>query len=141
MRLAGVCMALLLLAGCVEAQEAPQNLPCVEVQVGDKRVRVQVADDDAERAKGLMFVTEMAEDEGMLFVWPDKAVRSFWMRNTLIPLDLMFIEDERIVRIVTGVPLDESGLVSGMPVDKVLEVNGGWAARHGVGVGDLVIGH
>ncbi len=150
MRLGMLCVALVLLAGCGEAQDGPpklppeisqgqpQDLPRVALQVGTVKVQAQVADDDDERAKGLMFVRAMPEDEGMLFVWPEKAERSFWMRNTYIPLDLLFIDGRRIVRIVQGVPLDESALPSGQPVDKVLEMNAGWAARRGVKVGDLV---
>ncbi len=89
---------------------------------------VEIADDAAERARGLMFVEEMGQLEGMLFVYEDEPrQRSFWMRNTLIPLDMLFIDTAGVVRDihVGAVPLDETPILSATDdIFAVLEVNG-----------------
>ncbi len=127
------------LAACSDTGEQPQELEQRPLIVGNQTVSVQVADEDAERATGLMYVREMPEKEGMLFVWPEAAVRSFWMRNTYIPLDLFYIRNGEIVKVISWAkPLDESPLPSDQPVDWVLEMNGGWAERYNIGVGDKV---
>ena len=133
-------VGLVMLAACSEANDRPQTLPKSMVEVRGVPVMAQVADDVDERAKGLMYVKAMPQDHGMLFVWPDARERSFWMKNTYIPLDLLFIREGRIVSFAENAkPHDESGLPSGKPADMVLEVNAGWVKTHGVGVGDAVI--
>lgn len=138
----GVAVAVVafgLVACRADAGDVPQSLERRKLTVGSHTVTVQVADDDAERATGLMFVRQMPEHEGMLFVWPEAEVRSFWMRNTYIPLDILYIRDGEIVKIVNRAkPLDETGLPSDVPVNWVLEMNGGWAERKGVQVGERV---
>ncbi|TCM19537.1 hypothetical protein EDF56_103180 [Novosphingobium sp. PhB165] len=102
--------------------------------------RVEVAATEAEQAKGLMFRTEMGADEGMIF--PEKAPRqaAFWMKNTVIPLDILFIgPDHRVLNIAAdAVPYDERPLPSKGPVIGVLELNGGRAAQLGIAPGDKV---
>lgn len=143
----GFLGVMVMLAGCGQADsmadKTPQNLPVRELNIqGEKNVQVlqvQIADDDAKREKGLMFVKQMPQQAGMLFVWPEAAMRNFWMRNTFIPLDLLYIRQGKIVNVVAWAkPFDETGLPSGEPADMVLEVNGGWASAHDVGVGDSV---
>ncbi|MCI0437410.1 MAG: DUF192 domain-containing protein, partial [Gemmatimonadetes bacterium] len=104
------------------------------------RVALEVVNTPATRERGMMYRTALAEDHGMLFVFPDEVVRSFWMKNTLIPLDMLFIaRDGRIVGIAAdAVPLSMASRSVGQPSLYVLEVNGGWAARHGVRAGDRV---
>jgi len=104
------------------------------------RVRLEVVSTPAARTRGMMYRDAMAEDHGMLFVFPDEVDRSFWMKNTLIPLDMLFIaRDGRIVGIhADAVPLSTASISVGRPSTYVLEVNGGWAARHGVRPGDRV---
>jgi uncharacterized membrane protein (UPF0127 family) len=87
-----------------------------------------------------MYRTSLAEDHGMLFVFGDEVERSFWMKNTLIPLDMLFLaRDGRVVGIhADAVPLSTMPLSVGQPSALVLEVNGGWARRHGVRPGDRV---
>lgn len=99
--------------------------------------RVEVADDDAERSRGLMGRQAMGRLEGMLFVFDATQPVSFWMRNTLIPLDMLFIDETgTVVRVhANAVPLDESPIPSGVPVRYVLEINGGLAARFGIAAG------
>ena len=102
--------------------------------------RVEVAGTSAEQAKGLMFRTQMGADEGMIFPMNPPRMASFWMRNTVIPLDLVFVgSDGRITNIAANaVPYDERPLASAGLVKGVLELNGGRAAQLGIVAGDLV---
>ena len=103
------------------------------------RFRVEVARSPAEQAKGLMFRTAMARDEGMLFPRDPPDVASFWMRNTVIPLDIIYIgTDRRILNIANAVPYDETPLPSAGVASAVLELNGGRAAELGIVPGDRV---
>lgn len=99
-----VVLSLLMLVGCAQSlvdvnkeivSDCAPNQVVIEVK-GDqvKDFCVRVADDDIERAKGLMYVDELPEDEGMLFVFPEEDYRSFWMMNTLIPLDILFFNSD-----------------------------------------------
>ena len=105
------------------------------------RVRVEVADDLAEQAKGLMDRTMLGENRGMLFVYPEERELSFWMKNTLIPLSIAFIDSEsRIIDIQDMKPLDDEppSYVSAEPVQYALEVNQGFFEKNGVRLGDRV---
>ncbi|MDT8369374.1 MAG: DUF192 domain-containing protein [Longimicrobiales bacterium] len=96
----------------------------------------EVARTEAERAEGLMYREEIAEDAGMLFVFPTPAVRSFWMQNTFIPLDIAFMDVSfRIFEIHPMEPESTEYVESAGPAHFALEVNRGWFAEHGVGVG------
>ena len=102
-------------------------------------VEVEIADDYAERQRGLMERTELAENAGMLFVFDREQQLSFWMRNTLIPLSIAYIDaEERIIDIQDMQPLDETSHPSAEPAMYALEVNQGFFDEHGVGVGDEV---
>ncbi|SNY93525.1 Uncharacterized ACR, COG1430 [Cohaesibacter sp. ES.047] len=107
---------------------------------GDHPFTVELALTDVERAKGLMYRTKMADDHGMLFDFAQSAPVYMWMKNTYIPLDMLFITKEgRIHHIVTGTtPLSESIIGSGGSVRYVLEVTKGTVARTGVRPGDFV---
>ena len=87
------CVALLGLAGCAASGGA-------QVELKGKQFAVEIADDDEERARGLMFRESMADDHGMLFVFDEDAPQSFWMKNTFIPLDILYFDGER--RFVSG---------------------------------------
>jgi uncharacterized membrane protein (UPF0127 family) len=104
-------------------------------------VRVEVAADPATQERGLMFRRELGAEDGMLFVFKEDRDHTFWMRNTLIPLDMIFIRtDGSIAGIVPeATPLTETPRGIGVPTRYVLEVNGGWAARKGVKAGDKVV--
>jgi uncharacterized membrane protein (UPF0127 family) len=105
------------------------------------RFRVEVARSAAEQAQGLMFRTQMAPNEGMIFPFsPPRAGVAFWMKNTVIPLDIIFIgADRRILNIAANaVPYSETPLPSAGKVSVVLELNGGRAAALGIGPGDRV---
>jgi uncharacterized membrane protein (UPF0127 family) len=102
-------------------------------------VQVEIADDRAEQQRGLMERTELAEDAGMLFVFDREEPRSFWMRNTLIPLSIAYIaSDGRIVDIQDMQPLDETSHPSAAPAQYALEVNQGFFAERGIEVGNEV---
>ena len=102
--------------------------------------RVEVARSDAEWSKGLMFRTAMGANEGMIFVGRPPQQASFWMKNTVIPLDIVFIgTDKRILNIgANAVPYSLDPVPSIGPAVAVLELNGGRAAALGIGPGDKV---
>lgn len=101
---------------------------------GSARFGVEIADDPGERALGLMNREEMPRSHGMLFVYEAPQTLAFWMRNTLIPLDMIFADSTGTVTRVhaEAVPLDETQIPGGDDVQFVLEINGGLAARLGI---------
>jgi len=104
------------------------------------RVHVEIVNTPTARAQGLMYRRELAEDAGMLFIFPDDSVLHFWMKNTLIPLDMLFIDrDRRVVGIVENAhPMSTEPVGPDKPARYVLEVNGGFAARHHIPTGATV---
>jgi uncharacterized membrane protein (UPF0127 family) len=120
--------SLLLLAGCASASG-----PWVEV--GGQRYSVEIADDDAERERGLMFRDAMAAHHGMLFIHDEDAPRAYWMKNTRIPLDILYFDaNRRLVSMQRDVPPCSLGdecppYPSEGPARYVLELNAGEATR------------
>ena len=108
---------------------------------GRARLMVEFADSDRERAFGLMCRKAVAPDRGMLFDFGTSQPLAFWMRNTLISLDIIYIKaDGRVLSIVRGArPLDEQPLPSGGPARAVLELAAGRAAQLGILPGDRII--
>lgn len=100
-------------------------------------VQVELARDGASRERGLMYRTSMPADSGMLFSWQDERIRSFWMHNTCIPLDLLYITKEGVIAgILEQVPtLNDASRRIPCPVAHVLELNAGWSRAHGVAPG------
>jgi uncharacterized membrane protein (UPF0127 family) len=121
---------------------APQALPLrpltIETRSGEVALQVQVADTDARRQTGLMFRKSMPETEGMLFVFQPMRQVAFWMKNTFIPLDLLFVDgDGTVVSIARDtVPFSLDPIPSEGPVRAVLEINAGASARLGIAEGD-----
>ncbi len=122
-----------------------EPLPLAHVRLKDAfgrvhRVEVEVAATPKARTRGLMWRKELPAGKGMLFLFPYEEVQSFWMRNTLIPLDMIFItSDLRIAGIVSrAVPRTLQGRSVGVPSQYVLEVPGGWAEQVGVKSGSTV---
>jgi uncharacterized membrane protein (UPF0127 family) len=107
---------------------------------GVHRVEVEVAATPESRTRGLMWREELPAGQGMLFVFAEEEVQSFWMRNTLIPLDMLFIDSEgRVVGIVERAqPRTLTGRSVGVPGRYVLEVPGGWCQSEGIATGDTV---
>ena len=126
-------------AGSAVAQCAP-DVVTLKGDFGQARFKVAVADDLAERAQGLMNVPEMPTMSGMLFVYEEPQRASFWMRNTLIPLDMLFASEDGTIQTIhpKAVPLDETPIPGGDDIKYVLEINGGLAARLGMKVGDVM---
>lgn len=114
----------------------------IETAKGDRHdFSVELAITPQQQQQGLMFRRDMAPDAGMLFVYRPERVVSMWMKNTMIPLDMLFIaEDGRVVKVVErAVPLSLKTISSDRPVRAVLELNGGTVARLGFRTGDRVL--
>ncbi len=123
----------------------PAAVPRVVVETaagGRHAVTVELALTPAEQERGLMHRRDLAEDAGMLFVFAEAGPRAFWMKNTPIPLDMLFIDDGGVVAGIVrdAEPLTLTPRTPGpdVPARFVLEVRGGWAARYGVANGDRV---
>jgi uncharacterized membrane protein (UPF0127 family) len=141
---AGVVAALLwigLLASAARAQEVgATEAVVVQTGAGVVELSLEVADDGAERARGLMFRRSLPDKGGMLFDFGAEQPVYMWMRNTYLPLDMLFLDgDGRIVHIARETkPLSEDTITAGRPVRGVIEIAGGKAAKLGIAVGDLV---
>lgn len=107
------------------------------------KINAEIADDNSEREKGLMFREKLDENSGMLFIFEDEAYHAFWMKNTLIALDMIFIDKNyKIVDIKNAVPCNEEPCVlykSSNPTKFILEVNGDFTKKNNVKVGDKII--
>jgi uncharacterized membrane protein (UPF0127 family) len=119
------------------------GLPVIDLSVQSGKTnhafRVEVAASPEQQAQGLMFRTEMGADEGMLFPHDPPRRASFWMKNTVIPLDIIYVgTNGRILNIVNAVPYDLTPLPSAGVASAVLELNGGRAAQLGIKAGDKV---
>jgi Uncharacterized conserved protein len=129
--------ALLFLFGC--DPKPSSNLATVNMQLGNKNFTLEVADQTDTRTYGLMRRDSMPEDHGMIFVFKDEEKLGFWMKNTLIPLDIIYIRsDGTIARIVNAEPMDLTPLPSDEPIALVLEIAGGRARQLGISEGDRV---
>ena len=132
--------ALLFGAQASWAADCAPDVVTVKGNFGQAHFKVAVADDAAERAQGLMNVPEMPTMNGMLFVYEAPQAASFWMRNTLISLDMIFAAPDGTILNIhdRAVPLDETSIAGGDGVMYVLEINGGLAQRLGIAPGDVL---
>jgi uncharacterized protein len=107
---------------------------------GPVHVRVEVVDTPEARARGLMYRRDLAPNAGMLFIFPSETPQQFWMKNTPLPLDMVFIgQDQHIVGIVADTrPFTTTPLGVAAPSQYVLEVHAGFCARHGIDTGARV---
>jgi hypothetical protein len=106
---------------------------------GVHKFTVEVAGTPDQQEKGLMFRKSLAGDRGMIFPYDPPESVAFWMKNTLIPLDIIFIRsDGTIVRITKAQPMDLTPLPAGEPIAAVLEIRGGRAEELGIAEGDIV---
>lgn len=134
------CLWWVTLCGSAAAQTCSSDTVHLKGDWGEARFSVEIADDAAERAQGLMHRTEMARSAGMLFVYPEPQSLSFWMRNTLIELDMIFVDARGVVQHIhhRAQPLDETPIPGGPNLTHVLEVNGGLAELFGINVGSVL---
>jgi len=109
-------------------------------QKGDVGFQVEVADSPAKREMGLQYRRELAPERGMIFLFPAESDQTFWMKNTPIPLDMIFISrDLKVVGVVEqATPFSLDARSVGKPSQYVLEINGGVARRFGIEAGDTV---
>lgn len=131
--------ALVLGAGSVSAACSPDRVD-LKGDWGQAAFSVELADDPQERAKGLMFRQSLPKGAGMLFVYETPQRASFWMKNTLIPLDMLFVDESgRVTRVHNNaIPHDLTPIDGGEGVYAVLEINGGLAARYGIESGTIL---
>lgn len=114
-----------------------------KIMINNVTVSVKIADEPSEWSEGLMFVKKLDKNEGMLFEYPNEDYRSFWMKNTLIPLDLIFVgEDLRVVDVKQGFePCEQDPCpvyTSKKPAKYVLEVNAGFVEENNVTIGSIL---
>jgi uncharacterized membrane protein (UPF0127 family) len=135
-RLLFVCA--LLISSASLAAELPRDVVLVEAGASQYRFEVEIADDPVERAEGLMYRRSLADNAGMLFLYPKPQPVEFWMKNTPLSLDIVFVrEDGTIAHIAESTtPMSEQLIPSGEPVRAVLEVKAGTMRQLGVTVGD-----
>jgi uncharacterized protein len=133
-----VAAALAALSACSKTASGP--VVTVHSAKGDAEVAVELALTREALTRGLMYRTELDEGDGMLFVFGNEAERSFWMSNTPISLDIIYIRDDRTILSIASntTPYSEKMIPSRGPVRYVLEVPAGWCERHGVKPGDSV---
>jgi len=143
--LAGIIMAgliaLSLNVAC--AADAPtEKLTVISAKDGSKHdFDVEIADTPTDREIGLMYRTKMDPDHGMLFEMEQNEVVQFWMKNTLIPLDIVFVASDGTIKSIhdNAIPQDLTGISSEAPVTGVIELNGGRAKALGLAAGDKVV--
>jgi uncharacterized membrane protein (UPF0127 family) len=127
----------------VQAADAPtEKLTVISAKDGSKHdFDVEIADTPTDREIGLMYRTMMDPDHGMLFEMEQNAVVQFWMKNTLIPLDMVFVASDGTIKAIhaDAIPQDLTGISSEAPVTGVIELNGGRAKALGLAVGDKVV--
>lgn len=139
-----LCLAVGLMAALalpVAAQDAPQQLPTVDLNAGMHRISAELARTPSERAIGLMHRKSMPQHAGMLFVFDQPEPLCFWMKNTLIPLSIAFLKDDgTILNIEEMKPLKLDSHCSASPARYALEMNAGWFAKRGLKSGDRITG-
>jgi uncharacterized protein len=128
-------------SACPPDPDGIPKLPIAQVAfpdaAGNPKVEVEIVKSDAETQRGLMYRMSMPEAHGMLFNLRERSDHAFWMHNTCLPLDMLFVDDDGlIVGIVEGAtPLTDTTRSVGCPSSWVLETNAGWCRRHGVRAG------
>ena len=116
------------------------------LSIGSAQVQIEIADEEEEQRQGLSGRGVLEENRGMLFIYQEPRRLTFWMKETLIPLDILFISQGKVVDVFSNVSAPKEGqdgreirVAASIPVDMALEVNSGWAQKSGVKVGDEVV--
>jgi len=138
--LAGFFFVSLLVALATEAVALPIADIAVDTAKGRHEFKVEIAGDHASQEKGLMFRKKMAADAGMLFDFHQTVMTTFWMKNTILPLDIIFLRSDGAISSIAAnaVPFSEAPIPSSEPVRAVLELNAGRAKSLGLAPGDVV---
>lgn len=136
----GAVIGLALLAGTAARAEAPLETLTIDTATGAHRFKVEVMRTEPDRERGLMFRKTMARDHGMLFEYEHEQPVAFWMHNTYLPLDLIFVDRSgRVINVAHDAkPMDDSLIPSAAPALGVLEVDAGVAAAIGLKPGDTI---
>ena len=125
-----------LASGFANAQDAPQQLPAIRLSTGMHVLQVMVAQTPEQLSTGLMFRKTMGTNDGMLFVFDEPGQQCFWMKNTLLPLSVAFIDDTGTVANIDDMkPQTLDSHCSTRPVRFVLEMNVGWFEKRGIKAG------
>ncbi len=129
-------------AAHAQASEPVRQELVIATDEGQRVFQVEIADEPQERSKGLMFRRKMAPEHGMLFDYGEEQPASFWMSNTYIPLDMIFVKADGTIESIAErtTPMSERSIRSQGPVRYVLEINGGLSDELGIGPGDSVSG-
>ena len=123
----------ILLAACLLAAPARAQLASVELSAGMHLIRAEVADSMATRMQGLMHRKSLAQNAGMVFVFEEAAAHCMWMKNTLMPLSVAFLDDAgAIINIADMQPHSEQSRCASRPARYALEMNKGWFAQRGI---------
>ncbi len=125
--------------GCQARRDSVSGLRTVRMRIGEKTFTLEVADTYSSRQYGLMNRDSLPLDRGMIFVFSREEPLSFWMRNTRIPLDIVYVDSVgKVVSIHRMEPFDEEGVASAGPAQYAIELNAGAAAAAGVKAGDVL---
>jgi uncharacterized protein len=134
-------IALALFSTIAFAEAEPPQLPKINLSVGTRAIVVEVASIPSDRAQGLMFRKKMANNEGMLFVYPQPHITGMWMKNTLIPLSVAFIDEKgAIINIEEMKPETLDAHMAKAPAKYSLEMSSGWFKKHKLGPGTKIKG-
>ncbi len=138
--IAGLIFGFMVFATPASAGECRDDQVVLRGDWGQARFSVELADDEAERAKGLMFRESLPKNAGMLFMYPAPKPVAFWMKNTLIPLDMIFLDQTGTVKHVHHMakPQDTTPIPGGRDILGVLEINGGLAKVLGITKGSEI---
>ena len=132
-------LALLLAAASAHAQQP--SLPAIQLAAGMHLIRAEVADRDATRSLGLMHRTSLPQNGGMLFVFDQDAIHCMWMKNTLIPLSVAFLDAQgAILNVADMQPHSEQSHCAARPARYALEMTQGWFAQRGIRAGTRLRG-
>ena len=141
-RIVALFICALMVPGLLLAQQAPQpTLRTTKLTAGIHVITAEIASTPQSRMIGLMMRERLAPNHGMVFVFEDKSQHCFWMRNTLIPLSIAFIDDDgTVVSIADMSPKSEASTCPQRPVRYALEMDQGWFAKRGVTAGQKISG-
>jgi uncharacterized protein len=127
------------MASLEELAKFPRGAVEIDARGGKRRIDVWIADTPSRQSQGLMFVTDMPADRGMVFLHDPPRVANMWMKNTYMELDMLFVAGDRIVKIAQRTrPHSLETISSDVPVSAVIELRGGEAKRRGLAVGNRV---